>query len=218
MLFTSATFISGFPATASSPACAYLASTVPSIGEQIRHLASCSSSCPACARAAAICASILLSELPSALRCASSCFSSTVIAEVMSSSCFSVVTSAFIRFSTRCLSRCCLASCSSRGASCSPISGRLLSNARMLLSTCSRCRCSWVESMSPTCSPLCTGLPSLMGNSRMRPFTSLDTTTSVASKLPVASYWLRSPAQPPAARSVTAAKRAALVVFMLMVY
>ena len=122
----SATFINGRPTEASSPASAYLASTVPVTGDTMRHLASRSSTCAICNSMADEFSSIDTALFSSVDNSASNCPPSTFNCASMSSSCLVVAAPSFNRFSTRRRSVCCLAICSRSDAACFPMSGRPL--------------------------------------------------------------------------------------------
>ena len=127
--------------------------------------------------------------------CPCNCFCSTATAFWASSSCLLVAAPSLSkasvrRCSTRALLICCLVT-----AICAWMSGRWLAKTSRVAPTCLAFNCSCTVSMSPTCCPAVSVEPSLMSKAISRPVPSAETVTSVASKIPVASYSFSFPPQ-----------------------
>ena len=193
MALRSAIFTSGLPAVASSPASAYLTSTVPPTGAVTRHLVIRSSSAAICASRAAELSLMVAVFLPRVDSNASILPCNTFICASMSSRCFLVAAPSASILSTLCSSRFCLAICSRSDATCLPTSGHELSSAVCCASNCLRCRCSCRLSITANSVPASIVAPSSILKSRILPADSEETITSVASKVPCASNSLSLP-------------------------
>ena len=120
--------------------------------------------------------------------CADIRSSSTRIVEFISSSCFDVAAPSAKSRWTLSRSYICLSSSRRSDANCREISGRETLDAERWKSNCSFWKWSCAVSMRAMNCPAVTVSPSLTSNIRIFPDDSADRVTSVASKLPDASY------------------------------
>ncbi len=178
---------SGVPIPASSPASAYLFSTVPVMGEVTRVFCNWSSSCAICISSEELRADTCWVLCIRSVCCAASSLSSTSSCDSISSHCFWFAAFASISRSTRCFSLLSVLIRSSREAVCFWISGRCARTPFAFERRASFCRYNCVLSITPTSCPSCSLIPSSTFSSKISPFACEETSISVASNDPVAS-------------------------------